>query len=260
MKKIVVLMSFFLISTLSVFSADMRFIQIDGVFFNANDKTSVSKLQKMVDDINKQKDVEFVIFSGNNIARASQKNLEEFVKITKNLDMPYYFALGYKDVNKRKDFGKKEYTNYLKKKAKSHKKISSPNYVIEKKEVVFIVVDGSKEVIPTTQGYYKPETLDWLEKQLNKYYDKNVVLLQHFPIIPPEKRELYQTFKADEYLEMINNHKNIKAVFSGHFNMNKETTYENILHVSTANFPQYRIVDILDYETEKPVFWSTLKR
>ena len=42
--------------------------------------------------------------------------------------------------------------------------------------------------------------------------------------------------------------------------MNKETTYENILHVSTANFPQYRIVDILDYETEKPVFWSTLKR
>ena len=59
---------------------------------------------------------------------------------------------------------------------------------------------------------------------------------------------------------MINNHKNIKAVFSGHFNMNKETTYENILHVSTANFPQYRIIDILDYETEKPVFWSTLKR
>ena len=64
MNKIVVLMLFFLISTISAFSADMRFVQVDGVFFNANDKTSVSKLQKMVDDINKQKDVEFVIFSG----------------------------------------------------------------------------------------------------------------------------------------------------------------------------------------------------
>ena len=81
MKKIVVLMLFFLASTISVFSADIRFVQVDGIFFNATDKTSVSKLQKMVDDINKQKNVEFVIFSGNNIARASQKNLEEFVKI-----------------------------------------------------------------------------------------------------------------------------------------------------------------------------------
>lgn len=260
MKKFFSLFLFFLFSTISAFSADMRFIQVDGAFFNTNDKISISRLEKVVEEINKQKNVEFVIFSGNNIAKATQKNLEEFVKITKNLDMPYYFALGYKDVNKRKDFGKKEYIKYLRKKVKAHRKIFSPNYVFIKNNFVFIVVDGSKEVIPTTQGYYKPETLDWLEKQLNKYYDKNVVLLQHFPIIPPEKRELYQTFKADEYLEMINNHKNIKAVFSGHFNMNKETTYENILHVSTANFPQYRIVDILDYETEKPIFWSTLKR
>ena len=260
MKKFLVFVLFFLFSIISAHSNDMRFVQVDGAFFNANDKTSVSRLEKVVEDINKQKNVEFVIFSGNNIAKANQKNLENFIKIAKNLNTPYYFALGYKDVNKQKEFGKKEYFNYLRKKAKSHRRIFSPNYVFTKKDVVFIVVDGSKEVVPSTQGYYKPNSLDWLEKQLNKHFDKNVVILQHFPIIPPEKRELYQTYKADEYLELVNNHKNVKAIFSGHFNMNKEITYENILHVSTANLPQYRIVDILDYDTEKPIFWSTLKR
>ena len=260
MKKLLSFVLFFLFTTISAFSADMRFIQVDGAFFNANDKVSITRLNKVVEDINKQKNIEFVVFSGNNIAKANKKNLEAFVKIAKKLDSPYYFILGYKDVNKQKDFGKNEYFKYLRKKVRSHKMISSPNYVFVKKDIVFIVVDGSKEVIPTTQGYYRPETLDWLEKQLNKYYDKKVVLLQHFPIIPPEKKELYMTFKADEYLELINNHKNIKAVFSGHFNVNKEIKFNNILHISTANLPQYRIVDILDYETENPIFWCTLKR
>lgn len=260
MKNFLSLFLFFLFSSTSVFCADMRFVQVDNVFFNAKDKNSVSRLENFVEDINKQKNIEFVVFSGNNIVKPDKNNLEEFIKITKKLSYPYYLTLGHKDVNKQKDFGKKEYFNYLRKKVKSHKRISSPNYVFTKKGVVFIVVDGAKEVISTTQGYYRPETLDWLEMQLNKYQDKNVILLQHFPIIPPEKKELYQTFKAEEYLEQINNHNNVKAIFSGHFNTNKEIPYENILHVSTANFPQYRIVDILDYETENPIFWSTIKR
>ena len=260
MKKILSFLVLYFLSTLSSLSADMRFIQVDGVFFNAKEKSSITKLEKLVEDINKQKNVEFVVFSGNNISKANKENLENFIKITKKLDMPYYFALGYKDVNKQKDFGKKEYFKLLRKKVRSHRWITSPNYVFIKNDFVFVVLDGSKEVIPSTQGYYKPETLDWLEKQLNKYNEKNVVIFQHFPIIPPEKRELYQTYKADEYLELVNSHKNIKAIYSGHFNLNKEIKYENILHISTANFPQYRIVDILDYETENPVFWNTLKR
>ena len=259
MKKILVLMLFFLFTTISAFCADMRFIQVDGVLFKANDKNSISRLENIVNDINKQKNVDFVVFSGNNIAKPTQKNLEDFVKIAKQLNSPFYFILGNKDINKQKDFGKIEYLEYLQKKVKTHKKITSPNYIISKKDLIFIVVDGSKEVIPTSQGYYKQDTLDWLELQLNQYSDKNVVILQHFPIIPPAKKETYYTHKADEYLELINNHKNIKAVVSGHFNINKEQVVENILHISTAKAPQYKIIDIVDYETSSPTFWSVVK-
>ena len=260
MKKFLVFLLMYLSTTALGYCADLRFVQVDGAMFNVNDNNSVSKFEKIIMDINKQKDVEFVVFSGNNISRASKENLEGFVNIAKNLEMPFYFILGNKDVSVQKKFGKKEYTKFLRKKVKSHWRIKSTNYVIAKKDVIFIVLDGAKEVIPTNQGYYRPQTLDWLEVQLNKYNDKNVILLQHFPIVPPAKKELYYTFKADEYLELVNNHKNIKAIFSGHFGVNKEQKVGDILHVSTANAPQYRIVDIMDCDGENPVFWSTLKR
>lgn len=259
MKKFLFFIIIFFISTISAFSADLRFIQVDGVLFNVNDKNSISRLENVINEINKQKNVDFVVFSGNNIAKPNKNNLENFVKIAKQLDYPFYFILGNKDINKQKDFGKKEYFEFLQKKVKTHKKIISPNYVIAKKDVVFIVVDGSKEVIPTSQGYYKQDTLDWLETQLNQYNDKNIVLLQHFPIIPPAKKENYYTYKADEYLELINNHENIKAVISGHFNINKEQKVKNILHISTAKAPHFKIIDIIDYESENPTFWSIVK-
>ena len=63
-----------------------------------------------------------------------------------------------------------------------------------------------------------------------------------------------------DYLKLLSEHNNVKAIISGHFNVNKEQKVDNILHISTKNAPTYRIIDILDYETEKPVFWSTLKR
>jgi hypothetical protein len=42
----------------------------------------------------------------------------------------------------------------------------------EKNKLVFIVVDGSKDVLPSSIGYYKNDTLDWLEEQLIKYYEE----------------------------------------------------------------------------------------
>ena len=141
----------------------------------------------------------------------------------------------------------------------AHKKIDFPNYVIEKKDIVFIVVDGSKEVIPSSIGYYRAETLEWLQNQLSYYCDKNIVIFQHFPQNAPLNKESRFTFKPDEYLEMLKNYNNVKAIFAGNFNVNSEKEVDGILHFSTANAPQYRIVDIMDYETEKPIFWSVIK-
>ena len=260
MKKIFfAIMGLFLSVNLTVLSADMRFIQVDEVLFDKNNQNSIQRFETLVDEINKQKKVDFVVFSGNNIAKPNEENLKGFINIANKIKVPYYFVLGNKDVNKQKEFGKVEYFKTLKKSLKWYKKIESPNYVFVKNDIIFIVVDGSKEVIPSTMGYFKKEVLNWLKEQLDLYKDKKVVLLQHFPLIPPSNRESYYTFNAKEYLEILSNYDNIKAIVSGHFGINNEQTVNNVVHVSTAKAPQYRIIDILDYETESPLIWSTIK-
>ncbi len=249
----------FLSICLPIQAKDMRFIQVTDTFYNTENEQSAESLKNVVSDINKQRGVEFVVFTGNNIAKPTIDNLEGFLEEANELKVPYYVVLGNKDVSKQKKFGKKEYVEVLRKKVKAHRKIESPNYVFEKKHIVFIVADGSKDVIPSSIGYYKADVLSWLDEQLNLYKDKNVVILQHFPIVPPAEKESKYTFKADEYLKLLSRHNNVKAVFAGHFGVDNEQTVNGILHVATGNSPKYRIIDMTDYETQTPTFWSVIK-
>lgn len=256
MKKIFGLLATILLTILTAFSADMRFVQVDGVLYNSKNNESFKNL---IEKINKEKDVEFIVFTGNNISKPNQEELKNFLNESKKLNKPFYVILGQKDVNKQKDLGKKEYMEIVRKNVRTHKKINSPNYVFEKKGIVFIVADGSKEVIPTPMGYYKEDVILWLDEQLDKYENKNVVILQHYPIIPPCQKETHYTYKADEYLKLISEHKNVKAIVSGHFDANNEQEYNGVLHISTKNAPVYRIIDILDCDTKNLTFWSTIK-
>lgn len=256
MIRILTFLFIFFITLQPAISADMRFIQVDGLLYN---RANSDKFQNLIEKINKEKDVEFIVFTGNNISKPDKAELESFLLQAKKLNRPFYIALGQKDVNKQKDLGKKDYIKILNKKTKTLRKIVSPNYVFEKKGLVFIVADGSKEVIPTTIGYYKEDVILYLDEQLDTYKKNNVIIFQHYPIVPPIKKETHYTYKADEYLKLLSEHKNVKAVFAGHFNANNEKEVDGILHVSTANAPAYRVVDILDYETQNPTFWSTIK-
>ena len=261
MKKLTILFLAFLISATSyVLADDMRFVQVDNLLYSSKNESSKIMFSKMIDDINKQKNIEFIVFSGNNIAKASAENLGSFLKDAKKLKKPYYIILGNKDVNKSKNMSKQSYMQLVSKKNRSHKKIMSANYTFTKKGLVFIVVDGSKDVLPSSIGYYKNDTLDWLEEQLIKYNDKKVIILQHFPLIPPAKRESHYTFKADEYLELLSSHKNVLAVVSGHFGVNKELEHEGIMHITAPSSPSYKIIEILNYDSEKPEFWSITKQ
>ena len=158
MKKIVGLFITILLSSFPVFAKDMRFIQVTDTYFSQYDKTTVNRLENLVNEINSEKNVEFVVFTGNNIAKPKTEDVENFVKIANKLNTPYYIVLGNKDVNKLKDLSKSQYMKIVKKNNKTHKKITTPNYVFTKNKWVFIVVDGSKDVIPTSTGYYKDDT------------------------------------------------------------------------------------------------------
>ena len=86
-----------------------------------------------------------------------------------------------------------------------------------------------------------------------------MVILQHFPVISPAYKDGYATYKAEDYQALLKNKTNIKAIFSGLYNINAEQNIDGILHISTASAPKYRVVEIIDCETKNPVFWSTVR-
>ena len=256
MKKLLCLLIISFFSSLSAISADMRFIQVESLLYKSESKQN---FEKLIEKINSEKDVDFVVFSGNNIAKPDENLLKEFLACAKKIKAPYYIILGQKDVNKNKKLGKDNYIKIVRKKNFTMRNVLFPNYVFKKKNMVFIIADGSKEFIPTPIGYYREDVLLWLDDQLDKYHDKNVVILQHYPIVPPIQKETHYTYKAEDYLQLLSEHKNVKAIIAGHFNVNNEKEVNGILHVSTKNAPTYRVMDILDYETENPTFWSIIK-
>ncbi len=256
MRNLLSFLGIFLLTASFALAGDLRFAQVTDVRYSKLDKDNA--LSKVITDINKQKNIEFVIFTGDNIQKVNPEYLEDFIKEAKKLNMPFYVVIGDKDVNKHKDLSKKEFAKILKKRLPNYRH-SDVNYIFEKKGVVFFVVDGSKDVIPGTNGYFKENVVEWVDANLDLYPKKNVIIFQHFPLIPPAKNENYMTFKPEKYLQVLEKHNNVKAVISGHFGVNNEETVNGILHMSTAPSPSYRIIDIIDCTSSNPTIWAEVK-
>ena len=120
------------------------------------------------------------------------------------------------------------------------------NYTFKKGDIVFIVVDGSKELIPTMSGYYNKNTIEWVNKQLTKYSTNKVVILQHFPLANKADNEYYYTYNILEYMQMLSKHNNVIAIVTGHYNKNDEIMHNGIYHITTprSSDGSYKIIDI----------------
>ena len=256
MKKFLSLCLTFLFSTIYVFASDIKFVQIDNLKYNPMAEESVSNFTNTIDEINKLKDIDFVIFSGNNIAKSDEQYLEEFLKKANKLHSPYYVALGHKDLNKKKGLSKNAYMRIVRN--KTHKNINNSSYVFNKKGVTFIVADGAKEFIATPFGYYRDSVINYVDRELRKHSKSNAVILQHFPIYPPDSSEKYRTYNVENYIKILGDHTNLKAVISG-FGINSENEINGIKHITTADYPKYRIIEIIDCKNSNPTIWTTLK-
>ncbi|GBF23656.1 alkaline phosphatase, partial [Candidatus Gastranaerophilus sp. (ex Termes propinquus)] len=125
------LLALFLIVALSgaVFASSVKFAVLSDVHTQANKDTegnysshsSIDKLKRAValaNDLN----VDFVVFSGDNIDKADKDVLVIFAKVINKIKKPVYVGLGNHDVAQVTGLDKKEYYRLLNK--YSHNKIS----------------------------------------------------------------------------------------------------------------------------------------
>ena len=140
-----------------------------------------------------------------------------------------------------------------------------PNYEFKKNGFVFLVVDGAKEAIPGSTGYYREDTLKWLDEKLTKNEKKSVIIFQHFPVIYPDGVDLktHKTYRVEDYKEVLAKHNNVLAIITGHFHTNSETMENGVYHISSPSIlsiPQsYKVIDIVTTKDFSPIIYSQLR-
>lgn len=257
---------FFVFAGTKVYAENIRFVQISDSHLTIDSEYSMRVLKSAVEDINKQEGISFVIFTGDNINSPKEENLREFVSIASKLNVPYYVALGNHDVYKSNGLSKVRYYEILREKNIFYPQ-RKPNYKFKKNGFVFLVVDGAKEVIPGAVGYYREDTLNWLDKELSKNDKKDVIILQHFPVEYPEGVETrlrtHRTYKVEDYQTLLAKHHNVLAVISGHFHVNAENMKDGVYHISTPSLiglpNSYKIIDIVTTKEFSPIIYTQLR-
>jgi len=254
------------VSVQSVSAENIKFVQVADTHLNAQSDFSIRVLENAVKDINSQPDIAFVIFTGDNINSPREDNLKEFVKIANKLNVPYYVALGNHDVYKSNGLSKARYFEVIREQNLlfSQKK---PNYKFKKNGFVFLIVDGAKEVIPGSAGYYREDTLKWLDKELTENAKKDVIIFQHFPVVYPEGSEsslkTHKTYKVEDYQALLDKHTNVLAVISGHFHVNSENMKNGVYHIASPSIlslpHSYKIIDIVTTKEFSPIIYTRLK-
>ena len=253
---ITTLLSFIILSSSQVEAKNLQFAQISDMRLSliAQDEieegtlTPGDYLLQAIKEINENKEIKFVIFSGDSIDKPDKKAFSKFLTIADKLNKPYYIVIGEKEVLRREDFDKKKLMRSYKRHNLSMI-FKRPNYVMKpNKEFAFIFVDGTNEVIPTTSGYFNPKTLAWLDKQLEKYKNKKVVIVQHYPIIPPSGKIMHKTVEPEKYFQVINAHENVIAILSGHFHVDSTIYKKGVYHISAPAFKgeshEYKVINI----------------
>lgn len=240
----------------------IKFAQVTDVHFSNKSPYPAEILKKAIADLNQQKDLSFVIFTGDNIDSPKPEYLKSFMEIVKNLDIPYYIVIGNHDVFKNGNLSKAQYIETVRNLDSAYKP-KNQNYVFKKNGFVFIVVDGAKEIIPNAVGYYRKDTLDWLEKQLTKYKNKPVIIAQHYPIVPPKISQSHETYKKEEYLARLDKYNNVVAIISGHYHMNSEQMRNGVYHISSPSLivqPNcYKIIEISTTKGFSPLIYTELR-
>ncbi len=246
----------------SVLANVIKFVQVTDSHFIAKDKYRTEVLKETVKSINKEKDISFVVFTGDNIDSPKEAYLPDFVKIINKLDVPYYLVIGNHDVFKNNGLSKAHYLEIVRDNNCFYK-YRKTNYVFKQDGFVFIVLDGAKEVIPGSIGYYKEDTLNWLEKQLKKHKNEPVIILQHFPIVAAKERPTHTVYQKEKYLDIIDKYDNVVSIVAGHLHVNSEVMRNGVYHITSPTLlstpPVYKIITVTTTKGFSPMIYTELK-
>ena len=103
----------------------------------------------------------------------------------------------------------------------------------------FIFLDGVIDAQLSAHGFFPKEQLVWLDNKLKTNENYKIIIVQHHPVVPPFEGGTHDVVNSDEYFEILDKHKNVIAVLSGHYHCVKATIRNNVLHAAAPSLVQY---------------------
>ena len=240
----------------------LKFAQVSDVhFYTGSDNTtfkmraeSPKLLDDVIEQINETPNVSFVMFTGDLIDKAFEKELSAFLPHVEKLNIPWYFAFGNHDTMVGGYLNPKTYMEIVNEYNKNYQFKKTYYSFVPQKGYKAIVLDSIIRDHLTSNGKIGEEQLAWLDEELNHSKKDIVLIFTHVPVIEPFNSPNHRLLDADKVQEILNKYKNPILVFQGHYHSAKITQMENILYVSCpalVSYPNaFRMITISNYRTK----------
>ena len=237
----------------------LKFAQVsDAHFYTGQNNTTykmIGRSSELLDDaieqINETPNVSFVMFTGDLIDKAYEKELSAFLPHLDNLKYPWYFAFGNHDTMIGGYLNPSLYMQLVNKYNKNYKFEKTYYSFVPQKGFKAIVLDTIIRDRLTSNGQVGEEQLAWLDNEI-KNSPKDVILIyMHVPVIEPFNSPNHRLLDADKVQEILKKYKNPIALFQGHYHGAKISQDGNILYVSCPSMVTYpnafRMITVNNY-------------
>lgn len=246
-------------------ATSLKFAQIsDAHFYTGEDNTSFklrAESGKLLDDaiqqVNEIPNINFVMFTGDQIDKSFEKELRAFLPYAQKINYPWYITFGNHDTCIGGYLTPEVYLEMV--------RAANENFTSKKPYYSFVPQKGYKVIVLdtiirdrlTSNGKIGQEQLQWLEKELDDTGKDTVLIFTHVPLVEPFDSVGHRLLNADEVRAVVEKHKNPIAVFQGHYHATMIKQFDNVLYVSTPSLVSYpnafRIITVTNHR-KKVVF------
>ncbi len=228
-------------------ASSLKFAQISDAHFYTGEDNTTFKLRaesdKLLDDaiqqVNETPNLNFVMFTGDQIDKSFEKELRAFLPHAQKLIYPWYVTFGNHDTCIGGYLTPEVYLNMVSE-ANPNFKFKKPYYSFEpQKGYKVIVLDTIIRDRLTSNGQISAEQLKWLSDELDSAGKDTVLIFTHIPLVEPFESAGHRLLNAKEVRAVVEKHKTPIAVFQGHYHATMIKQFDNVLYVSTPSLVSY---------------------
>nr|WP_320036923.1 PQQ-binding-like beta-propeller repeat protein [uncultured Bacteroides sp.] len=176
----------------------------------SGDSLAYNDLRKSVEQINKTKDIDFVIVSGDVTEEGDRASLKRVKSLLDLLRMKYYITSGNHET-KWSESGATDFGHIF----------GSDRFKFEYNGILFLGFN-SGPVIRMADGHVSPQDISWMKKELATFgKEKPAILVTHYPLQEGDVDNWYDVTDAVRQY-------NIRAFLGGHYHRNLLFNYDGI--------------------------------